>query len=249
MSFVKGLSDSLANTKTKQEIGIGGFVGFARISESVKYTNIVPVDVLEDGSNATDDILNNPIVVSIEGDVGDIMVADRQFPEIVPKDINSLGEVSALLPAQSQQQFQLLTQINDIARDAILQAERVERIGQSVYDYVSGDVSGGKTPQQKFVDYVEAIRFSRLPIKLSTTYKNYSNMALTELTINRNNSDGVLKFSASFTQINYTSLVYTAVTKVSTPSPAVSGKTAGQINSGGQNPENNEESVLTALFK
>lgn len=249
MSFIKGLSDSLANTKTKQQIGIGGFVGFARVNESTKYSNTVPVDVLEDGSNASDDILNNPITVTIVGNVGDIMVPDRQFPEIIPPSLNSLGEISALLPATSQQQFQRLTQINDQARDLILQAERIERIGQKAFDFVSGTPQGGKTPQEKFVDYMEAVHFSRLPIEISTSYKNYKDMALSELTIDRNNSDGVLTFSASFTQISFAQLLFTAVTKVENPSPAVSDKTSGQKNNGGQNPENNEESVISVIFR
>lgn len=246
MSFIREKSDSLSSAKTKSEIGIGKFVAFAKISESVKYSNTVPIDVLEDGSNASDDILNNPIVISIDGEVGDIMVPDRQFPEIVPLSLNSLGEISALLPAKSQQQFQRLTQINDQARDLILQAERVERIGQNLYDFVSGSVNGAKTPQEEFVEYVEKIYTDRLPVTLSTSYRNYKNMALTELTINRNNSDGVLKFSASFTKISFAQLLFTAVKKVENPSPAVSDKISGQKNNGGQNPENNEESVLFA---
>lgn len=246
MSFVREKIESLSDAKTQHQIGIGEFVGFARVSESTKYSNTVPIDVLEDGSNDSDDILNNPITITIDGNVGDIIVPDRQFPKIVPPSINSLGEISALLPAKSQQQFQRLTQINDIARDAILQAERIERIGQSAYDFIAGSPSEAKTPQEEFVEYVEKIHTKRLPIEISTSYRNYKNMALTDLTINRNNSDGALTFSASFTQIIFASLLYTAVTGAENPSPAVSGKVADQTNNGGQNPESNEESVLFA---
>lgn len=249
MSFVSGLTESLSNTKATKEIGIGGFIGFARTSESTKYTNTLPTEVLEDGSNASDDIINNPIVVTIEGSVGDIIVEGKEYPEIIPQEINQLGEVSALLPPSSQQQFQRLTQINDQARDAILQAERVERIGQSVYDFVSGNSNSAKAVQQKFVDYMESIHFSRVPIEISVSYKEYKNMALQDLTISRNNTDGETKFTAVFMQQLYASLLYSTVANAAAPSPAISGKTADQANNGGQNPESNEESVLSAVFR
>lgn len=249
MGFVDGLISSISNNKTAQEIGIGGFAGFARVNESIQYSNTVPVDVLEDGSNASDDILNNPIVVTMDGEVGDIFVPDPQYPEIPTPDTFGLGEITALLPSKSNQQLQRINQINNQIRDAVLQAQRAARIGQNVYNFVSGNQNAGKSEQQKFVDYMEAIHFSRQPIKISVTYKNYDNMALQNLTINRDNSNGALKFSASFIQLSFVSLIYSEVSQnYSSPSSAASGRTSGTSNNGGQNPEAGESSLISSLL-
>ena len=55
----------------------------------------------------------------------------------------------------------------------------------------------------------------------------------------------LINFVASFTQVNYLELVYTAVSeKFSSPSSAVGGKTSDAANKGGQNPETNTETSL-----
>lgn len=245
MSFSDGITASLANTKQETEIGIGGFRLFAKISESTNYSNTVPVDVLEDGSNSTDDILNNPISVSIDGVVGDLFVEQQNFPELISKDFSSVGEVTALLPAKSQQQAQRVAQIDSQLRDATLLAQRAERIGNSAYEFFNNSASSAKTEQEKFIEYMEAIYYGGQPITLSTKLRDFDNMALEDLTINHDNQTGDTRFSARFLQINYTSLNYVEVSeKYSSPSSSMSGKTSDSSNKGGQNPETNTESSL-----
>lgn len=247
MSLIRGISDALSNTKSETEIGIGGYRLFARVRESVNYTNTVPTDTLEDGSNSTDDIINEPITVSIEGVVSDLFVEDRQYPELTSKDFSSVGEITALLPAKSQQQLQRISQIDSQIRDATLALERAERLTGKAFEFFGGSTSTAKSEQEKFIDFMESVHFSRQPVELSVSYRDYKNMALAGLVINKDNQTKDVVFTANFQQINYTTLVYTPV---SSPSKSVAGKVSDPANKGGQNPESNttgERSLLSSL--
>lgn len=249
MSFTDGITQALGNSKTEVEVGIGGFRFFAKVSEATNYSNVVPVDVLEDGTNSTDDIINNPIGVSIEGVVGDTFISTPQASTVIGKDFSLVGEVSEFLPEKSQQQLQRISQIDDQVNDAILIAERAERIGNNVYEFFAG-APGGKTQKEQFVEYMESIYFGRQPINISTEYRDYSNMAMEDLVISSNNQDGEIKFSVKFLQINYLPLIYTEVSNnYSSPSQSMSGKVSSNANKGGQNPEvNQEKSLLSSLI-
>jgi len=250
VSFFDGISSALNNTKQETEIGIGGFRLFAKVDESTNYSNVVPVDVLEDGSNSTDDILNNPITVSINGVIGDLIVEAPQYPELISKDFSAVGEITALLPAKSQQQIQRISQIDSSLREATLLANRARRLADSAYEFFNNSASTAKSQKEKFVEYMETIYFSRQPISLSTENRDFKNMALTNLVISSDNTTGELKFTSTFTQINYSQLVYVEVSNsYASPSNSVAGKTASAANKGGQNPETNKEtSLLGALL-
>jgi hypothetical protein len=250
VSFTDGVNKAFDNTKQETEIGIGGYRLFAKVDESTKYSNIVPTEVLEDGSNSADDILNNPISISMSGVVGDLIVEAAQFPEIISKDFSIVGEVTALLPSKSQQQIQRVSQIDSQLRDAQLLADRAERLAGNAYGFFNNSASNAKSQQEKFIEYMESIHFSRLPIELSTKYRDYKNMALSDLTITSDNQTNDVRFTASFIQVNYLQLVYVEVSEnYSSPSGATSGKTSDEANKGGQNPEENKEtSLLGSIF-
>ena len=198
MTFDDAITETLSNNPTVNKIGIAGFTGFARTNESTKYTNTVPTDFLEDGTSASDDIINDAIAVTINGVVGDMMVADQQFPEIIPQSVLGLGEITALLPGKTQQQFQRIEQINAQVREGVLLLQRAERIGQRLYDFVSGSINTAKSEQQLFVDTMEAFYYSSLPMEVSVSFKNYKNMVIQDLTISRDSQDGSLRFSVAF---------------------------------------------------
>lgn len=250
MSFTDGVFKSLDNTKQETEIGIGGYRIFAKTDESTNYSNIVPVDVLEDGSNSTDDILNNPIQISISGVIGDLFIEPANYPELISRDFSAVGEVVSLLPAKSQQQVQRISQIDSQLRSATLLAQRAERIGNQAYEFFNNSASNAKSQQDKFIEYMESVYYSRKAVSLSTSFRDYKNMALSDLTISKNNQDGEIKFSAEFIQINYLSLIYVPIAvKYSSPSSSIAGKVSDAANKGGQNPEvNTEKSLLSSIF-
>lgn len=249
MSFTEGINKALGNEKGEAEVGIGGFRLFARVSEAVSYSNVVPVDVLEDGTNSTDDIINNPISVTIEGVVGDTFIESPQIATVIGKDFSKVGEVTEFLPPKSQQQLQKISQIDNQLNDAKLAFERVERIGNNVYEFFTG-APGGKTQKEQFIEYMESIYYGRQAINLSTEFRDYKSMALEDLTINKNNQDGEVKFSAKFLQINYLDLIYVPIeSNYSSPSQSMTGKVSSDANKGGQTPESNKEkSLLSSIL-
>ena len=250
MSLTDGINAALGNTKQAAEIGIGGYRLFARVDDTTTYSSVVPVDVLEDGTSSSDDILNNPISISVNGVVGDLIIESTARSESLGRNFSAVGEITALLPAKSQQQIQRLSQIDNDLRDAALLAERAQRLVGNAYGFFNNSASTAKSQQEKFIEYMEAIHFSRLPIKLSTKYRDYDNMALSDLTVTSDNQTNDVTFTASFTEINYIQLVYVEVSEnYSSPAGAVSGKTSDNADKGGQNPEENTEtSLLSSIF-
>ena len=249
MSLTAGINSALANTKDA-ETGIGGYRLFARVNDTTKYSNVVPVDVLEDGSNSSDDILNNPITVTITGVVGDLIIESSARSELIGRDFSSVGEITALLPAKSQQQIQRISQIDSELRNVALLAERAKRLAGNAYAFFNNSGSAAKSQQEKFIEYMEAIHYSRLPINLSTKYRDYDNMALNDLTITSDNEINQVNFTASFTQITLLQLVYVEIEQnYSSPAGTVSGKTSDIADKGGQNPEEDTEtSLLSSIF-
>lgn len=246
MSLTQGINQSLNNNNTEVEVGIGGYRLFARVREAIEYKSIIPTDVLEDGGNASDDIINEQLVVTIEGVVSDLFIEDRTFPQLISKDFSAVGEVTALLPGGTQQQIQRISQIDDQLRDAKLQAERIERIAGKAYEFFDNSSIQAKGQQEKFIDYMEAVHFGRQPIELSVNYRTYQNMGLASFTPVRDNQTGDTAFTATFAQLQYTSLIYSTV---ESPSKAIAGSVADPASKGGQNPETNpEKSLLSSLI-
>ena len=245
-----GMRAALGNTKQGSEIGIGGYRLFARVDDTTTYSSVVPVDVLEDGASVSDDILNNPISISVNGVVGDLVIGSHTDSPVVGRDFSLIGNITALLPAKSQQQIQRASQIDGDLRDAALLAERAQRLAGNAYGFFDNSASTAKSQQEKFIEYMETIHFSRLPVKLSTKYRDYDNMALTDLTTTCDNQTNDVTFSATFTEILYSQIAYVEISEgYSSPAKSVIGKVSENSDKGGQKPEELESSVISSIFR
>lgn len=100
MGILDGLMQAQSSGKdTVKKVGIGGFSMFARVSDATEYPSQVPVDVLEDGSNASDDIINGPLTIKISGVVADIYVDAKPNSSFsLMPDYSKYGEVLEYIP-------------------------------------------------------------------------------------------------------------------------------------------------------
>ena len=86
-----------ANKQDNQKINIGGFTAGVRIEESISLESEVPDSPLENGSVASDHVINKPVIISITGVIGDIDLKPVPvFDEIIRANQN-LGSISVLI--------------------------------------------------------------------------------------------------------------------------------------------------------
>lgn len=164
MGIIDGLTQAQGSGKgTVQKVGIGGFSMFARVSDGTVYSAQVPVDVLEDGSSASDDIINQPIVITISGVVSDVYVDAKPNSSFsLMPDYSKYGEVIEYLPGKTQQQLQRIQEINDRAEQKILEAKRLADKGAELFGLVGGDSLGGvKGIREQFLDFIEAVHYGK----------------------------------------------------------------------------------------
>ncbi|ARJ43308.1 hypothetical protein B1H58_15545 [Pantoea alhagi] len=245
MGILDGFTKAQESGKaTVKNVGIGGFSMFARVSDSTQYPSQVPVDVLEDGSNASDDIINGPLVVTISGVVSDVY-ADAEPGEsfgIIP-DYSRVGEVIEYIPAKTQQQLQKVNEIADRVEQQVLKAKRLVDKGADLFGLVGNPTSGGaKGLREQFLDFIEAIYYGKQLISVEVDYRTHENMALSGLALNTDNQTMETRFEATFTKINFTQITTTPISRYfKSPSAAAKSKTAGVANKGAQTPADNSK--------
>lgn len=237
-----GSSNQLGTVK---RIGIAGFTGFARVREVTNYKASAPTHTLENGSNASDDIINDPIRLSISGVVADLFAETAPTPtSILGVDVSKLGEVNEFLPGKTQAQLQAVEQINYRANQAIEIANRATRAAGDLYSFVtgSGDDSSSKTLQELFIDHMEQIYFNKQLIDIEVANRTFSNMQIS-FSVTRDNQADQYQFTMEATQVNYSDLIFVPVeSQYSSPSKAVKDKVSGSTDKGVQNPSDTAKS-------
>lgn len=256
MGILDGFTKAQESGKaTVKKVGIGGFSMFARVGDSTTYPSQVPVDVLEDGSIASDDIIIGPIEIKISGTVSDIYADAKPNSALaLLPDYSKYGEVIEYIPSKTQQQLQKINEIADRAEQKILEAKRLVDKGADLFGLVGNPVAGGaKGIREQFLDFIEAVYYGKQLISIEVDYRTHENMALSSLVITTDNQTQETKFEAGFTKINFTKLTTTAIEQqFKSPSSAAKSKTAGVANKGSQTPADNSKStkpksVLTSL--
>lgn len=257
MGILDGLVQAQESGKdTVKKVGIGGFSMFARVNESTDYPSQVPVDVLEDGSHASDDIINGPITVRISGIVADVYVDAKPNSSfgLLP-DYSRVGEVIEYIPPKTQQQLQKINEIADRAEQQILQAKRLADKGAELFGLIGSPAEGAaKGVREQFLDFIEGVWHGKQMISVEVNYRTHEDMALSGLTISTDNQTEETKFEATFVKVRFTQLTTAPIEQhFKSPSAAAKPKTAGVANKGAQTPADNSrgngqsKSVLTSL--
>jgi hypothetical protein len=102
----------------KEPIGIGGYVAGVRLKEDTTYTSNVTTNTVEDGAEINDHIINNPIIVNIEGEIGDVEKKPDPLIQAYKKAMRNVGVVTKYLPKRTQGQISKINstvlKINDL---------------------------------------------------------------------------------------------------------------------------------------
>ena len=253
----KGRAQS-SQSSSEEVIGIGGFKLFAMVNQSTQYKAQVPNFVLEDGSYANDHIINDPLVLSINGEVGGKFFQKLQsyIPEFLTNSQqNAISNVSVYLPSRTTSQLSMINSLRSDANSYLSQLNRMASVGTELFNVFNGtSAQKEKDNQEQFISFLESVYYSKQLIDIEMPYKKHTTMAMTDLSIERNNTENSIKFTASFKKVQFAQIVYTSASKYfkkPSSASATNKKTESAKDKGSQKPADNKKSsksLLTTLI-
>jgi len=216
------------------EVGIGGFTLFAKVKDATDYTAKVPTQVLEDGTVATDHIINKPLTMTISGEVSDLHIRlAPPLPITIPSD-SAVGQVTTLLPNRTQAQLNKIQSIGQSVMDAVDRADRLINIGRNAFNAFNPQATA-KPLREQFIDFIEPVYYGKQLISVDAAYRTHEDMAITSLSVSRDNQFEVIRFELSLQKVESVELIYTNVEQFyQAPAPATQASVAGETNQGAQ---------------
>lgn len=231
----------------KQKIGIGGFTTWARVEEKTTYKADAPMTPVEDGTFVGDHIINDPKMLSIQGDVSDVYVERSPIISDLLRTQAQVGAITQYAPPRTQAQVQQVNAIANDISDAVRRADALLSAGEQALKFLGNQDADSKGNRERFVDAMESIHNGKQLISIDTEFRRYNNMVITLLEIRRNNQSEALSFSMEAMEFRFSSLVYTELAAPD-PSPALNGQTAPEVSKGVQDGEPADASLLFTLI-
>ena len=191
----------------KQTVGIGGFNLDVRFDSSINFTMVAPENYVEDGSVINDHIINDPISITINGEVADIHLKPK-FDDFVLETVREKVQfkvINTVLTKQQQQKIQGVV-------DKISSVVKLVNKGFDIYNRFNNrnkPISKVRTVQDDFFDFLESNYINKRLITIEMPFRNYENMLITSLTITKDNSTNQkLKYSLSAKEIRFAEVAY-----------------------------------------
>ena len=245
MDFINARTDPAS----QEEVGIGGFRVYARVSDKTRRTSQVPVVYLEDGSAISDHIIVDPLVISIDGVIGDVVLTPREGTKAVTALQAELGNVAQYLPERSQTQIQKANVLINDAADAVREVDALLAAGQQAVDFFGNkDASSSKPLAEQFLDAMEKIFKGKQLIAVDMPYRTHQSMAITSLETDSDNETGWLTFSITLQQVRLTSLEFAQLASAPNPSQGTKGQLQSEADKGAQEGERSLISTIVGLF-
>lgn len=191
----------------KQTVGIGGFNLDVRFDSSINFTMVAPENYVEDGSVTNDHIINDPITLSISGEVADIHIKPK-FDDFVLETIREKVQFKVINTVLTKQQQQKIQSVVDKIQSVVKLANK----GFDIYNRFNNrnkPISKVRTVQDDFFDFLESNYINKRLITIEMPFRNYENMLITSLTITKDNSTNQkLKYSLSAKEIRFAEIAY-----------------------------------------
>lgn len=226
----------------KDRVGIAGFTLFARVRDTTNYKSQAPTTYLEDGSPIQDHIINEPLILTIEGNVGDIYIEKTAIEKRVNRVNELIGQTSIYLPRRTQSAIQKANALVNTVRDKVRQIDRAIKTGSIVLGFESPT----KPPQEAFVDLMEALYEGKALVSIDMNYRTFDMMRITDLMITKDATNSALSFNITAQKIRTVQPVYRQFTPLKkNPAASVSAQTSAQSDKGAQAGKRPNESLLT----
>ena len=233
-----------------ETVGIGGFTTFAQISEKFKRSASVPVTYLEDGIHVNDHIIREPKTISIEGNVSDLFVLPSEPVAILQEHQAQIGKITQYAPARTQAQ---LSRVSGLVNDFTNAVDRVDAAidaTQGAAKYLGNQDKEAQTNIEAFLKKMEGLQATDKLIKISTSFKTYTDMYITSLEVTRDNQNRAINFTLEAQKVRIAQTLFTKTTAAQNASIATAGQTDGETDKGAQEGEEVEEveESLTTIF-
>lgn len=245
--YINGVVKSLSGDDKLQRVGIGDFIAYVAVDESVSYVADIPEEVVEDGSTAATDIIIKPITIKISGRVGDVIREPDPITQLQNRINSELGKVSTYLPARSSAQISRMQAMANTTQDRLRKIDQAIDDGKSAASFF-GLGNSSKPLGEQFIDAMEAYYYGKQIITVSVPYKQKKSMAISSMSISRNNEDAGISFSIDFKEVRTADIKLVDVTAYfKRPAPAAQGKTQPTADKGAQEPKASPKSILSFL--
>jgi len=237
-------SDTDSDSET---VGIGGYTAFAQVSEKFSRSAKVPTTFLEDGSHVNDHIIREPLTVSIEGNVSDVYAQPSAPVAAFQEAQTQVGNITQYAPARTQAQ---LSRVSGLVNDFTNAVDRVDAAidaTQGAAKYLGQQDSEAQTNIEAFLKKMEGLQATDKLIKISTSFKNYTDMYITSLEVTRDNQSKAISFNLEAQKVRIAQTLFTKTTAAQNAAIATNGQTDGETDKGAQEGEEVEESLSTNL--
>lgn len=241
MARIEDFLKSQFENDPKEEVGIGGFTALARISERFKKSAQVPTAFLEDGSYSNDQIIKDPIVVTIRGEVGDVHVRPSPPAQTFRRAQAELGNITQYAPDRTTAELSRVSAVANGLADVRQAADAVIDAGTQALDYLGVLDRVERDLTDQFLDAMGAVYDSGQLIAIDLISKRYENMALTLIDVERNNESKALRFVIEAQQLRFSETIFTE----RDPAFSLDGQVDPRADKGTQEGEKVERSFLS----
>lgn len=247
------LSEFIAAARQREpqleEIGIGGFVLLARVRNSTTLTARAPTTPLEDGSFASDHIVNEPMELIIEGEVSNIHVRPSPQLALQRRLSSEIANISVYAPPRTQAQLSRVEALINDASDAVRAIDDLIDSGRQALEFFGNKDTDSKGLIEQFIDYVESLHYGKQLFSISMPFRVHDNMVMTSVEMDEDNMNDNLGFTLRAQKIRF---VETEVADVSEFFPNASsnlnGQQEGESDKGAQAGEEVPRSFLSTVF-
>jgi hypothetical protein len=233
------------NSKSVQQIGIGGFNAAVRVSETYARTATVPTVFLEDGSHANDHIIRDPIILTISGDVSDVHVKSSSVAVFINNIETSIGSVSTYLPGKTKTQLSKISSIANDFTDAVSKIDSAIDRTQSLLSSFGASENVEKKNQERFIDEMDSLFEGDKLFSIDMPFRTYDNMVMTSFQCSYDNKGDSTSFEITATQFRFASTITKEIKSIA---PETKGSLDSEVNKGVQEPQKVNTSILKDIF-
>lgn len=234
--YIEGQVKSLTS-QSKQDIGIGAFLLFARVSDSSKYKATIPIYALEDGSYANDHIINSPLEITISGEVSDIHIKPTTTTALQNRITSQVGSITKYAPTRTATQISRINALANDIQDGYRAIDSAIEDGKQAYNFFGNKANTAKGLREQFIDYIESVYYGKQLLTIEMPFRNHADMSIVDLTIDRNNQDEVLRFTIKAQKVIFSKVAFSTLDNIiKNPSSAVKNQLSKVKDKGSQKP-------------
>lgn len=242
MSVIDYINRPFEDGEQKQEVGIGGFRAYARVSESSTLSSSAPTTYLEDGSPVNDHVVQDPLVINIEGEVSDVYIEREPALDLLTRTQAEIGNIASKYAGDKT--IATIQRGNAAINDVLNIARGIDEViadGKQALSFLGNQDEESKSNQEFFLDEMEAIHAAKKPIAIQLKYRTHETMVITSFVYSINNSENKISFKITAQKIRFAETTFTDINRFfKKPSQALAGQASGESDKGVQEPKKDQ---------